>query len=775
MAKKRKFEEKPRREQFVLRGAQLEAYLSRDREVLLSGPAGCVGGETLVRDPATGHDTPVIDLYRRGEPLTVQTLDGPAMATAPFRKGVLPLFRLTTVSGRSCAVTLHHRMLTRSGWRMVHEIGPGDEVAADGGAWDAVADVGYLRTDEYFDLHVPGAEHYLADGLYHHNTGKAQPLHATVMCPSGPRRMGDLAVGDEVLTPAGGVARVAMIHPQGVRPIWRMRLSTGVPVECTEDHLWYAYRPGQRPSRATVVPLREMMPDPAAWRVTPSADVGEGGTHDVVAIEPAGEAECRCVTLDDFEGMYLTDGWVPTHNSVACLAKLHDLCGLRDYPGVRVLIVRKTRESLTESALATFEQLVVPPGHPAIASGGQRRMRQSYRYPNGSEIVIGGMDKPSKILSTEFDICYIQEAIELREEDWGTLITRIGRRNTLPFQQIIADTNPGAPTHWLKKRCDGGHCRILYARHEDNPAFHDGTRFTPAGLRYRENLSTLPGMLRERMLDGKWVQAEGVVYDGFDPAVHMINPSELPGGGPYPPPDWPRYWSVDFGYTAPFVWQAWAADHDGRLYMYREIYRTGVLVTDHAERIMHLWREEADHWRRLRNVPLQNAMRQISPRVVVCDYEDAEGRATLERSLGLATCGARKYVRQGVQAVALRLRPAGDGRPRLFLVAGAVDGRDRTLREAKRPECTAEEFPLYLWDAAKDVPQKQMDHGMDAMRYLVMQMDTGIAGVWEAAGYVEAPEPSGPSGVYSAPEQVETPRLRFGGGANGRNRRLFGA
>ena len=32
-------------------------------------------------------------------------------------------------------------------------------------------------------------------------------------------------------------------------------------------------------------------------------------------------------------------------------------------------------------------------------------------------------------------------------------------------------------------------------------------------------------------------------------------------------------WSVDFGFTNPIVIQWWAEDPDGRLYLYRELYR----------------------------------------------------------------------------------------------------------------------------------------------------------------------------------------------------------
>ncbi len=39
-----------------------------------------------------------------------------------------------------------------------------------------------------------------------------------------------------------------------------------------------------------------------------------------------------------------------------------------------------------------------------ICAGVQRESRHSYKYPNGSEVVVGGMDRPGKILSAEYDL-----------------------------------------------------------------------------------------------------------------------------------------------------------------------------------------------------------------------------------------------------------------------------------------------------------------------------------------------------------------------------------
>jgi phage terminase large subunit len=173
---------------------------------------------------------------------------------------------------------------------------------------------------------------------------------------------------------------------------------------------------------------------------------------------------------------------------------------------------------------------------------------------------------------------------------------------------------------------------------------------------------------------------------------------------------------VDFGYVNPFVWQAWAADPDGRLYRYMEIYRTQGLVEDHARAIA------AEHDKRFPR-----------PVVLICDH-DAEDRATLERHLGIGTTPAHKAVTAGIQAVQARLRPAGDKRPRLFLLDNALRDRDESLIDAKKPASTEEEIESYAWQKGadgrplKEAPHKLDDHGMDAMRYLVAFVDLLGAG-----------------------------------------------
>ena len=395
---------------------------------------------------------------------------------------------------------------------------------------------------------------------------------------------------------------------------------------------------------------------------------------------------CYCVIVPR---RFCSSGPAGTGKTRACLEKLH-LCAEK-YPGMRGLIVRKTRASLTESALVTFENHVVPEGHPCL-EGPTRAHRQSYRYPNGSELVCGGMDRASRTLSTEYDIVYVPEAIELTEDDWE-LLTRPLRHGKMPYQQIIADTNPDKPGHWLKQRCDAGRTKILESRHEDNPTV------TPA---YIAKLDALTGPRKQRLRYGRWVQAEGVVYEGWDAALHVVDPFVIPA-------DWPRWWAIDFGFTHPFVCLWLAQDPDGRLFVYRELHQTQLLVEDAAQEILALSAQEP------------------RPRAIICDH-DAEGRATLTRHLGMDTEKAIKDVSAGIQAVAVRLRKASDGRPRLFVLRDSLVCRDPRLEEQKKPCCLAEEVDGYVWKISGDrikgeEPVKENDDALDALRYAVMEVD----------------------------------------------------
>lgn len=68
--------------------------------------------------------------------------------------------------------------------------------------------------------------------------GKAQPLDAKIMTPSGWKSMGDIRIGDVVSNPDGSTSNVVGIYPQGKKEIYRVTFSDGSQTECCNDHLW---------------------------------------------------------------------------------------------------------------------------------------------------------------------------------------------------------------------------------------------------------------------------------------------------------------------------------------------------------------------------------------------------------------------------------------------------------------------------------------------------------------------------------------------------------
>lgn len=70
--------------------------------------------------------------------------------------------------------------------------------------------------------------------------GNAQPLEARIATPKGWTTMGEIAVGDEVLTPRGKVARVIGVYPRGKRPVYRVRRRSGASTLACNQHLWVA-------------------------------------------------------------------------------------------------------------------------------------------------------------------------------------------------------------------------------------------------------------------------------------------------------------------------------------------------------------------------------------------------------------------------------------------------------------------------------------------------------------------------------------------------------
>jgi PBSX family phage terminase large subunit len=254
--------------------------------------------------------------------------------------------------------------------------------------------------------------------------------------------------------------------------------------------------------------------------------------------------------------------------------------------------------------------------------------------------------------------------------------------------RIFWDTNPDYPEHYIKTgyidksgdKLESGKVRIKSWHFE----LDDNTFLSPE---YIENVkkTTPSGMWYNRRIKGQWVAAEGLIYEDWNPEIHVVEPFDIPS-------NWQRVRGIDWGFNNPFVCLWGAIDGDGRLYIYDELYVSHVLIKYHAREIKK--RQGKFDW-------------------TVADH-DAQDNAEI-RDHGIYTLPAQKDVSIGIQKVAERLVVQGDGRPRFYVFRNCVN--------------TRREMGAYRWQEqkdgkpAKEEPLKLDDHCPDTVRYIIMEID----------------------------------------------------
>lgn len=421
----------------------------------------------------------------------------------------------------------------------------------------------------------------------------------------------------------------------------------------------------------------------------------------------------------------LLAGPAGTGKSRATLEKLH-LAAL-SYPRMRAAIVRKTRKSLTQAALVTFETKVLP--EPSGVKFNHED--QEYRYGNGARVTVSGLDDPEKIKSSEYDMIYVQEATELNEGDWEMLISRL-RNGVMPYQQLIADCNPADPNHWLKLRCDAGTCVLLESRHEDNPAVTD---------EYIAALDRLTGYRYQRLRLGLWVAAEGMYFEEWNPDLHVVDAFPIP-------PEWPRWLAVDYGFAAPFCCLWFARDPaTRRIYVYRELHAAG-LRDEQQAKLIALRSKDERIIRRLADPSMFNSRGEADKPSIARVY--AANGVPLVKALNNRVAGWQA-VRRAL-ACDVDEETGKPTLPRLQVFRQACPNLIRTL-----PAMVHD--PLDPEDLADEVNgQKTDDHGVDALRY-------AIAGEAQPSPkpqrYVVTSRPTVPVSSNAAEKALITTRARI--------------
>lgn len=275
-------------------------------------------------------------------------------------------------------------------------------------------------------------------------------------------------------------------------------------------------------------------------------------------------------------------------------------------------------------------------------------------------------------------LAYVDEATLIPEGFWNQLLGRL----SVPGARLFATTNPDGPGHWLKKRfIDRGHELDLRSWHftlDDNPslapAYVASLKQEYVGLWYR------------RFIDGAWVQAEGAVYDMWQPDTMVVDVlpqmQRLLGVG------------IDYGTVNAFSALLLGLGVDGRLYVVSE-YR-------HDSRVSRRQLTDAQYSQGLRD---WLADREGQPEWLFIDPSAASFMTQLWADGVPGVARAQNDVLDGIRSVGVAL---GSGR---LLVHRSCRG-------------LIDELPGYSWDDSaaargEDKPLKVDDHSVDALRYVL--------------------------------------------------------
>lgn len=373
--------------------------------------------------------------------------------------------------------------------------------------------------------------------------------------------------------------------------------------------------------------------------------------------------------------------------------KIHAFC--LKYPGAQGLMMRKTRQSMTNSTIIFFENRIVG-NDPRVE---HKQAKGRFEYSNGSMLTYGGMadEKQREAIRSVgldggVDIVWMEEATRFTEEDFNEVLARM-RGKAAPWMQIILTTNPDAPAHWIHKRLIlNKESSYYFSSALDNP--HNPPEYTEA-------LQMLTGTQRARLVEGKWVQAEGAVYPefGYDNIVNdepdFTQPFEL---------------AFDDGYAIDPRVVLFVQRQSNRILVFDEIYDLQKLEEESISAVM----ERCAGYVK-KELPAQWVRLNLSERAAWCKTNDVP---LPELAVGSTEAN------QLIQRFRIANIPARGGthKPRtegVKLVRSLVCDANhvRLLQVNKRCKQFIQEMQGYVMDPKKDEPLDKDDHGCDAIRY----------------------------------------------------------
>lgn len=299
--------------------------------------------------------------------------------------------------------------------------------------------------------------------------------------------------------------------------------------------------------------------------------------------------------------------------------------------------------------------------------------------------VIGAKDEGSEkyLRGKTLAGAYCDELTLMPEKFFKQLLNRLSVKGA----KLYATTNPDHPYHYLyteyitdEKKLKSGMVKVYHFELDDNPNLDDEYKTFIRGA--------YTGFWYLRMIEGKWVVAQGAIYDMWDKEQNtFVDEDLIPGFKSLAQ----RYIAIDYGSQNPTVFlDCW--DDGDTVWVLDEYYYDGRKKAEQKENS-----EYADD--------LEKFIGKDYPIYVIVDPSAAAFKTTL-RNRGLRIKDADNEVLEGIRMTSTMIKK------RKFKVH-----RERCPNFLK-------EVSSYVWDEKAvmrgvEQPLKHADHCMDAIRYFV--------------------------------------------------------
>jgi phage terminase large subunit len=245
---------------------------------------------------------------------------------------------------------------------------------------------------------------------------------------------------------------------------------------------------------------------------------------------------------------------------------------------LKILLLRRTFPELEANHIAPLLSLLEGVAQYVVS-------KKQFVFPNGSFIKLGYCKNEKdayQYQGHEYDVIGFEEATLFTEKQLDFIKTCLRNVRTDFSPRIYYTCNPGGVGHYYIKR-------LFIDRDFTEDEDPSDYTFIPASIydnqvlltrdpSYMKVLNSMPEELRRAHRDGDWDALSGQYFREFRREMHVIEPFDIPK-------EWFRYVTIDYGLDCLAAYWI-AVDYMGLCYVYREIHKEGLIISNAAQLVL---------------------------------------------------------------------------------------------------------------------------------------------------------------------------------------------